>query len=530
MFRKLVSLLLVIMMASLLAAPGLADGNFNETGLPIVNEPITLKIAATRHPNDATASFNEKHAIIQAAKETNINIEWIEITNGDTDSVAVLLAGDMPDVFLGNLLSDSIIQENSNMFLVLNDLLETYCPNVYALYEADFDGWRNFLTYPDGNIYGLAGQFLESKTGSMRGVQWINKEWLDKLNLDVPTTLDELYNVLVAFRDNDVNGNGDPSDEIPMNFSQSHNESDLWNFITSWGIPGYYDIVDGKVIPTMNTEGFRSFLEFCHKLVDEKLLNVEGLTSTQEQYTAELDSMRTGTFFGWGPFSFITDGANQKEYVEMAPVSANGVKPRIMPLSNTAYRNCFVVNANSPYTKEALRLWDYLSQNQHFARYVCRGEDGLIYKLAEDGVYYSNTPTAEDLIAMGYEKYVSSIGTSTLNASLGLTLCSPLQLYMYTSEDPTTTTGVRRLGVKACEPYFMEQVMPKGIVPTDVQEEYDFVTEGLLEMIDQFIASSVLNGVTDEKWNNYIGQLSNLGYDYYIDWNQRYFDGDFIKK
>ena len=54
---------------------------------------------------------------------------------------------------------------------------------------------------------------------SYNSVIFINKTQLDNLGLDVPTTLGELKDVLVAFRDNDANGNGDASDEIPMDFN-----------------------------------------------------------------------------------------------------------------------------------------------------------------------------------------------------------------------------------------------------------------------------------------------------------------------
>ena len=45
---------------------------------------------------------------------------------------------------------------------------------------------------------------------------FLNKQWLENLKLEMPTTLDELTDVLRAFRDQDANGNGDPSDEIPL--------------------------------------------------------------------------------------------------------------------------------------------------------------------------------------------------------------------------------------------------------------------------------------------------------------------------
>ena len=36
--------------------------------------------------------------------------------------------------------------------------------------------------------------------------------------MKMPTTWDELYDVLVAFKEKDANGNGDPNDEIPMDW------------------------------------------------------------------------------------------------------------------------------------------------------------------------------------------------------------------------------------------------------------------------------------------------------------------------
>ena len=48
---------------------------------------------------------------------------------------------------------------------------------------------------------------------------FINKQWLDNLGLSMPTSIDEYYDVLVAFKEQDANGNGDPDDEIPLLFT-----------------------------------------------------------------------------------------------------------------------------------------------------------------------------------------------------------------------------------------------------------------------------------------------------------------------
>ena len=204
--KKILALALaLVMMLSAVSAMA-------EVQLPIVTEPLTLTIAVERHGADATETFNEKAFAIQAEKETGIHIEWIEVS-GEPEKVATLLAGDHPDVYMG-CLSDEMIVSNPDLFLPLNDKLETYCPNVLATLEGL--EWEKFLTYPDGNIYGMPAFIWEDINEAVSSLPWINQVWLDKIGKPMPTTLDELYEVLVLFRDNDMDGDGDPTNEIPL--------------------------------------------------------------------------------------------------------------------------------------------------------------------------------------------------------------------------------------------------------------------------------------------------------------------------
>ena len=66
----------------------------------------------------------------------------------------------------------------------------------------------------DGSIVSIPGDAGEDWNGSMAHL-FINRTWLDRLGLQPPTTWDELRDVLVAFRDQDPNGNGQ-ADEIPF--------------------------------------------------------------------------------------------------------------------------------------------------------------------------------------------------------------------------------------------------------------------------------------------------------------------------
>ena len=96
--------------------------------------------------------------------------------------------------------------------------LNEYLDNSSVGYAAAFEklpGLRDYITTPDGNIYSLP-----NVDGSLH-VQynmklWINTTWLENLGLEMPTTTEEFYDVLKAFKEQDANGNGDPDDEIPL--------------------------------------------------------------------------------------------------------------------------------------------------------------------------------------------------------------------------------------------------------------------------------------------------------------------------
>ena len=107
--KKLASLLLLLAMTMTLVPSAIAE----EVALPLTTEPVTITIAVARHSSDAVEDFNTKYAIAEAEKATGVHIEWIPVTEGNDEQVATLLAGDLPDVFLG-LLTDTLVSQNTS--------------------------------------------------------------------------------------------------------------------------------------------------------------------------------------------------------------------------------------------------------------------------------------------------------------------------------------------------------------------------------------------------------------------------------
>ena len=150
-----------------------------------------------------------------AAKETGIQINWDTILNADwADKKSVLLAsGELPDAFMGSIcFSETDILSNTGTFIALDDYIDEYMPNFKSIMESD-PTMKSLATSADGHIYGLPAK--KPCRPTVGNQLFINKTWLDNLGLDVPTTYDEFVDVLRAFKEQDANGNGDASDEIP---------------------------------------------------------------------------------------------------------------------------------------------------------------------------------------------------------------------------------------------------------------------------------------------------------------------------
>src|SRR5690606_8430446 len=138
----------------------------------------------------------------------------------------------------------------------------------------------------------------------------INKEWLDNLNLSIPTDTEELYNVLKAFKEQDPNGNGQ-ADEIPMSFLFQEGDDlnrevkrDFRPIYYAFGIidtPFYISITDDdEVIFTADKEEWKAATEYMHKLYSEDLIDPEVFTQDRTLLTNKLRTQKNiGVYFDY---------------------------------------------------------------------------------------------------------------------------------------------------------------------------------------------------------------------------------------
>lgn len=188
----------------------------NETGFPIVKEPITLTAMVLVSPAQPF-DWNEILVWEEYEKMTGIHIEWEAYTNAEIVEKRnlALASGEMPDLFFRTKMPDSDISKYGadGSFLELSQLIEQYAPNYKKITEI-YPDVASGIPMADGFIYALPN-LTDSPSIEVTKKLFLNQKWLEATGNTTPTTTEELYNILVDFRDKDPNGNG-IADEIPL--------------------------------------------------------------------------------------------------------------------------------------------------------------------------------------------------------------------------------------------------------------------------------------------------------------------------
>ncbi|MFK4805885.1 ABC transporter substrate-binding protein [Microbacterium sp. ZW CA_36] len=130
-----------------------------------------------------------------------------------------LAGGELPEAYMlvpwASQFTQAELQRygDQGVVLPLNDLIEEHAPNIADALAAE-EGFETLATAPDGTIWGLP-QWNDCYHCSYPYKFWINTVWLENLGLAMPTTPDEFFDVMTAFKTQDPNGNG-VADEIPI--------------------------------------------------------------------------------------------------------------------------------------------------------------------------------------------------------------------------------------------------------------------------------------------------------------------------
>ena len=307
----------------------------NMTGkgeLPIVKEKVTYKIMAPQ--TSYILDLNTNDYTVWLEEQTNVHMEYELVPeNAMREKVSLTLASQvLPDAFMSCGISpaDQVLYGTQGVFVPQNKFFDDYGVEILKAYDANAV-LPEAITAPDGNIYAIAG-INECYHCFYSGRAWINQKWLDNLGLKYPTTTDELYTVLKAFKTQDANGNGDPDDEIPMMGADNGWQTRVYEYLLQSFIYNDYGdrlaVTNGKIEFTATSPAFKEGLKYIKKLLDEGLIDPVSLTQTQEQAVVvarDPENITVGVAIGALWWSLMGEDVadplkRSREYVGLSPV------------------------------------------------------------------------------------------------------------------------------------------------------------------------------------------------------------------
>jgi putative aldouronate transport system substrate-binding protein len=253
-------------------------------------------------------------------------------------------------------------------------MVETACKQFPDKFFDENPEMRRGATHSDGKIY-----FIPFAMDGKAATGWyIRKDWLKKLNLEEPKTVDELYTVLKAFKEQDPNGNG-KADEIPF-FQRGKVVTDLYPLFgvrLNWHVNK-----EGKVVYGQYTPEFKTAVENVAKWYKEGLIDQEIFTRSQNARDYALQENIGGCTHDWftSTAAFNDLLAPKIEGFEFAPIippaDVNGVswEPGSRDLTATSGWGISVQCKNPEAMIKYMDFW-FTEVGSNLANFGIEGEE-----------------------------------------------------------------------------------------------------------------------------------------------------------
>jgi putative aldouronate transport system substrate-binding protein len=481
-------------------------------------EKVTIKMGIMKAADHG--DFKTMKIVTDYEEKSNIHIDWVEIPAQSFMEKwnLMLSSGDYPEAFYGRGMENSGLDElygTNGIFIPLDDLIEQHAPNIKKMFDTVPGAKARSMV--NGKIYSLPNPASAYHIQTEHKF-YINKVWLDKLSLQVPTTTDELYNVLKAFKTMDPNDNGKP-DEIPFTTLSVSGYDGLDTLFGSWGVPDnardHLNVNEGKVSFVPAQAGYRQGLEYLNKLYSEGLIDQEVFTQTDQQVTAK----GSGQDVVLGSFvrhigDYVVGPERFDDYVAVPVLKGpDGYQlatridfPRLM-------LNTFVITNKNKNPEATIRWIDYMFTEQGALEFNL-GTENVNWKWNDDGTWEVLSPPE------GVNSNTFRNGNSP--GGYGLSWISEELLAKGKSTSKTEEAYVEH--TKLYEPYFPKEVYPTLRLTKDQSDQLSTIKSSLFNYVNEMQGKFMTGQEPLSKWDAYVKELNKIGMEKYVQIMQEAYD------
>ncbi|MGN0998191.1 MAG: hypothetical protein ACI4PO_01405 [Faecousia sp.] len=377
-WTKTLSLLLAVLMVAALFAGCKGNDTPGDGTIPIPSDPDapydeTVKLTSFFEISPVIlSSFDQKqleeYKLFQDMKAaTNIEIDYLwyaadTAEDAETKKNNAIATGDIPDFM--------VVSSAQLALLAKSDLINKDIIQYFDAYASDtLKAWTTVegTAALDSATYGgkvIAIPMVDSSIDTSPFL-WIRKDWLDNLNLEVPKTLDDLYAVMKAFKENDPDGNGQ-NDTVGIALHKnflSTGTGDCAGLFHGFGAYPRAWVEDGNggLQYGATTKEAKAALEFLAKAYQEGLIE-EDFSVKDDGGTMELTaSGRAGIQYGamWNamwPLSMTVGNDPEADWIACAIPGVDGIGHPGISVNIIGY---VVVSAECEHPEAVVKLLNF---------------------------------------------------------------------------------------------------------------------------------------------------------------------------
>ncbi|WP_078393559.1 extracellular solute-binding protein [Shouchella patagoniensis] len=480
--------------------------NVNAEGFPIVNEAIDMELYTGQAPNNLQ-NYEERLIWKTYADLSNINVDFNEVPfDGLEEKVNLTLAsGEYPDAFYSAGINSQQLTEYGaqGVFIKLDELIEEYAPNLTKLME-EYPQVRKGLTMADGHIYSFPSFYDPDFTSMVVGTPiWLNQHFLEELDMDEPTTIDEYYQYLKGVKE----------EELGIPYSGTSVDNFIMQIRGSWGLGTrglahkFIDInpETEELRFTRTDEHYKEVLEFVHQLWSEGLIDKDIYTMTSQEFYAKGEIGNIGSMMIYNPVTQMNQ--NAEAYEGMAALEGpygdsfyTHVKAALVHVGS------FVITEKMENPEAAVRWVDHF-YGEEGALLQFMGVEGETFEVADDGSYEFTEEISNHPDGLTQDQAVAQHMTW-----LGGRVPSFVKSNYFTGSEGLPNAMEAGEKVKESIPeiwnyfnYTAEELQFKQSIGTDIET---FILENE--------AAFVTGKNSFDEWEEYIEQVNNLGAEEYL--------------
>ena len=517
------------------------DGTFRPVDASELEFPLketTTLTGMISYPANTESDPNKRTIFKRLQEQTNVEIKWTAI-QGDQWADKITLNMSDPNkltdfVFTAGFSDSNLLKyADYGAIIPLEEYIDAYMPNLKSVFDK-YPEYRTMCTDVNGHIWSLPWieQLGSEKTAiqTVGNMSFINKKWLDFLNLEIPETVDEFEQVLIAFRDHASELQeefGIDGSIIPMSCIVNNGDQDPAILINGFG-EGYGDADkdrhiavtdDNKVICSATQEGYKKGIRWLHKLYEQKLIDPEAFTQEWSTYVSKGKSGRYGVCFSWD----VANIDNLKDWVPLPVLTADttNLTPQNSSFTSGFDRGRCVVTsvAENPALVCAWldQMYDPLQSPQN--NWGTYGEDDE-FDIFEMGENEDGEPML---------KHAPLGDASPVEVREAEAVGGPLAILDEYYGKYVTCPDDAQYRLDWIKDYFTPDMHTKYVYPNVFMSREDTETLSNLQADIQKTINAkksdwIMNGFDDADWDKYLKSLDAYGLNEYLELFQKYLD------